>query len=78
MSVAGVEAECSYKDQLWPKMYKSVRLNKKGFPVAKGIESSCNAGDTGDVGLIPELGRSLGEGHGHPFNSFAWRILWTD
>ena len=26
-----------------------------------------NAGDTGDVGLIPGLGRSPGGGHGNPF-----------
>ena len=25
-----------------------------------------NAGDTGDPGLIPEMGRSPGEGHGNP------------
>ena len=25
-----------------------------------------NAGDTGDTGLIPGLGRSPGEGHGNP------------
>ena len=29
-------------------------------------ESSCNAGDTGDVGLIPGWGRSSGEGNGNP------------
>ena len=29
-----------------------------------GKESPCNAGDTGDVGLIPGLGRS-GKGHGY-------------
>ena len=29
-------------------------------------ESACKVGDTGDVGLIPGLGRSLGEGHGNP------------
>ena len=28
-----------------------------------GIESACNAGD---LGLIPGLGRSPGEGHGNP------------
>ena len=36
----------------------------KGFP--SGVdseESTCNAGDPG---LIPELGRSPGEGHGNP------------
>jgi len=31
-----------------------------------GKESSCNAGDTGDVGSIPGLGRSPGGGHGNP------------
>ena len=29
-------------------------------------ESACQAGDAGDMGLIPELGRSLGEGNGNP------------
>ena len=28
-------------------------------------ESTCNAGDTEDMGLIPELGRSLEEGNGY-------------
>ena len=31
-----------------------------------GKESACNAGDTGDVGLISGLGRSPGEGNGYP------------
>ena len=29
-------------------------------------ESASNAGDSGDVGLIPQSGRSTGEGHGKP------------
>ena len=29
-------------------------------------ESTCNAGDTGDMGLIPGSGRSPGEGNGTP------------
>jgi len=29
-------------------------------------ESTCNAGDVRDLGLIPELGRSPGEGNGNP------------
>jgi len=29
-------------------------------------ESTCNAGDTGDTGSVPGLGRSPGEGSGHP------------
>ena len=36
----------------------------KGFPGgSNGKESACNAGD---AGLIPELGRSPGEGNGNP------------
>ena len=31
-----------------------------------GKESACNAGDAGDVGLIPGLGRSPGRRHGNP------------
>jgi len=35
-----------------------------GFPNGSdGKESACNAGD---LGLIPELGRSPGEGKGYP------------
>ena len=30
-------------------------------------ESSSNAGDTGDEGLIPGLGRPPGRGNGNPF-----------
>jgi len=33
------------------------------FPTPKGKESALNAGD---LGLIPGLGRSLGEGNGNP------------
>ena len=32
--------------------------------VVKNLPAS--EGDVGDVGLIPGLGRSLGEGHGNP------------
>ena len=35
---------------------------QKGSPSgSRGKESACSAGDTGDMGLIPGLGRSLGE-----------------
>ena len=35
-----------------------------GFPGGSDSkESACNAGD---LGFIPRLGRSLGEGNGHP------------
>ena len=34
-----------------------------GFP---GKESACNVGDVGDVGSVPESGRSPGGGDGNP------------
>ena len=38
--------------------------NNKGFPGGSaGKESACNVGD---LGLIPGLGRSPGEGNGYP------------
>ena len=40
-----------------------------------GKESACNSGD---LGLIPGLGRSPGEGNVNPLQYLAWRILWTD
>ena len=39
-----------------------------------GKESACNAGD---LGLIPGLGRSPGEGKDYPPSIVAWRIPWT-
>ena len=38
-----------------------------GFPGSSdGKESACNAGDTGNVGSIPGLGRSPGKEDGYP------------
>ena len=44
-------------------------------------ESACNVGDTGDMGSIPGLGRSPGDGHSNPLqyscleNPHGQRIL---
>ena len=38
-------------------------------------ESACNAGD---LGLIPGLGRSPGEGNGTHFSILAWKTPWTE
>ena len=32
-----------------------------------GKESACNVGNSGDAGLTPESGKSLGGGHSNPF-----------
>ena len=37
-----------------------------------------NAGDAGDVGLIPGSGRSPGEGDATHSSIFAWQIPWTE
>ena len=56
-----------------------------GFPDGSSSkESVCNAGDTGDVGLILGSGRSPGEGNGNtlqysclenPMDRGAWRAI---
>ena len=59
---------------------KGVTYSQRGFPGgSEGKESACS---TGDLGLIPGLGRSPGEGNGYPLqysclgnplNREAWR-----
>ena len=39
-----------------------------------GKESTCNAGNSGDVGSIPGLGRSPEEGMATHSSILAWRI----
>ena len=43
--------------------------------VAKNLPAS--AEDTRDTGLIPELGRSPGEGNGNPLQCSCLEIPWT-
>ena len=46
---------------------------QQSFPGGSdGKESACNVGD---LGLIPELGRSPEEGNGTHSSTLAWRIL---
>ena len=46
---------------------KATRSSVLGLPWwLNDTESTSNAGDTGDAGSIPGLGRSPGEGHGNP------------
>ena len=37
-----------------------------------------NAGDSGDMGLIPGSGRSPGVGMATHSSILAWKILWTE
>ena len=43
--------------------------------VSQTVESACNVGD---LGSIPGLGRSPGEGNGYPLQYSGLRILWTE
>ena len=45
-------------------IYNILNKYRFGFPGKDGKESACNAGD---LGLIPGLGRTPGEGNGYPF-----------
>ena len=51
-------------------------LDPKDFSCGSaGKESTCNVGD---LGLIPGLGRSPGEGKGYTLQYSGWRIPWTE
>ena len=51
----------------------------KGFPGDSVIKKPpANAGDAGDMGLIPGLGRLPGVGNGNPLQYFTWEIPWTE
>ena len=59
-----------------PDLFLRIDFNRdkrsKGFTEGPaGKESPCNAGDTGDVGLVPGSGRSPGGGHGNPLQ-YSW------
>ena len=49
-----------------------------GRPSGKEPACQYNAGDIKDVGLIPELGRSPGEGNDNPLQYLAWEIPRTE
>ena len=47
----------------------------QGFPGGTVVKNlPANAGDTRDVGSIPESGRSPGLGSGNHSSSLAWKI----
>ena len=54
-------------------------IEEKASQVALVVKNlPANAGDVGDPGLIPELGRSPGEGMATHSSILVWRILWTE
>ena len=60
-------------------MLSCVKWYKDGFPwLLSDKEYACNAGTTGDAGLIPGLERSLGRGQATCSSILAWRVPWTE
>ena len=56
-----------------------VLLPVRGFSDGSvGKESACNAGDTGDVGAVPELGRSHEKEIATRASIPVWKIPWTE
>ena len=48
-------------------------------PVAQLVKNlSASAGDAKDLGSIPWLGRSPGEGNGNHYSILAWKISWVE
>ena len=43
-----------------------------------GSDSKVSACNVGDLGLIPGLGRSSGEGNGNPLQYSSWKIPWME
>ena len=46
--------------------------------ISIGSDGKASAYNTGDLGLIPGLGRSPGEGNGTHSSTLARKILWTE
>ena len=72
MNTAAVNllVQASVESSLWD---NDLRVKLQGLQLGPGLacwlsgeESACNAGDTGEVPLIPGLGRCPGGGHGNP------------
>ena len=56
-----------------------MELGPLGFPWwLRGTEFACSAGGAGDVGSIPGLGRSSGEGMATHSSILAWEIPWRE
>ena len=71
----------NWSRQLWTCLGWSQPFTRVSWWLS-GQESTCNAGDEGDMGLIPGLGKSLGRGHGYPLqyscleNPMSHREAW--
>ena len=51
--------------------HSEVKLNHQNLP--EMLETACRAGDPG---LIPGIGKSLGQGNGHPLQTEGEMVGW--
>ena len=51
-------------------------MSLSGLP--RWLSGRESTSQTGDVGSIPRLGRSPGEGNGNPSSIVAWEIPWSE
>ena len=56
---------------LHPCLNSSLKITLWASHVARGKKSTCSAGDAGDLGSVPGLGRSTGGGHGNRLQ-YSW------
>ena len=49
----------------------------KNSGLSGGSDGKASAYNVGDLGSIPGLGRSSGEGNGNPLQYCCWKIPWT-
>jgi len=63
----------------WIQTIACLFANNLGLPSwLSDKASACNSGDRRDVGLIPETGRSPGEGNGNPLGYSCLECAWTE
>ena len=68
---------CSEEHALWKwnSWLDALRASPDG---SAGEEPACSAGDAGDSGLIPGLGRSSWKENGNHSSILTWKISWTE
>ena len=55
----------------------TITYNGKNLSVPGGSDGKESACNPGDLGSVPGLRRTPGEGNGNPFQ-YSWRIPWTE
>ena len=57
---------------------QKLKIGKRVTNFPSGSDGKASAYNARDLGLIPGLGRSPGEGNGNHSSNLAWKIPWTE